>query len=273
MLMALGAVSTIWESLQALTATKASQSTGVGQAATNPFDLGNASTPPATSTAPSGGTGGAPQISAQTMGALLDAQSQAGAASTSTSTSSSAQSPDASLQDLFSLIDGDGNGQISKSEFESALGAGGTNVAAADKVFGELDSNGDGSVSLDEMKNALQGAGGHHGHHHAHAVSGSDNTGSTDATSDTGATDPMIAALMAALDSSSSSSAASSGSSTADNSATAPVNGLEQVSATLTQGPGSSVTPIPSSAYSYVQFDQMMQHAQNFAAAPLSLSV
>src|SRR5215470_13101706 len=123
MLMALGAVSSLWDSLQALTATKASQSTGAGQAATNPFDLGNASTPSTTSTAPSGGTSGAPQISPQTMSALLDAQNQASASSTSTSTSSSAQSPDASLQDLFSLIDGDGNGQISKSEFENALGA------------------------------------------------------------------------------------------------------------------------------------------------------
>ena len=61
------------------------------------------------------------------------------------------------LQDLFSQIDGDGDGKISKSEFENALGAGGTNLAQADDVFGKLDKNGDGSVSLDEMTSALQG--------------------------------------------------------------------------------------------------------------------
>ena len=67
------------------------------------------------------------------------------------------------LQDLFSQIDGNGDGQISKSEFENALGAGGTNMAQADNVFSKLDKNGDGNVSLDELKSALQGAGGHHG--------------------------------------------------------------------------------------------------------------
>ena len=54
------------------------------------------------------------------------------------------------LQDLFSQIDTNGDGQISKSEFENALGAGGTNLAQADDVFNKLDTNGDGSVSLDE---------------------------------------------------------------------------------------------------------------------------
>ena len=64
-----------------------------------------------------------------------------------------------------------------RSEFENALGAGGTNLAAADDVFGKLDANGDGSVSLDEMKSALQGAG-HHGHHHHMHASASGDGGS-----------------------------------------------------------------------------------------------
>jgi Ca2+-binding EF-hand superfamily protein len=102
------------------------------------------------------------------------------------------------LQDLFSQIDADGNGQISKSEFENALGAGGTNVAQADDVFDKLDQNGDGSVSPDEMKSALQGAGGHHGghHHHAHAAS-SDGTSDQTSADGTSNTDPLLQALNA----------------------------------------------------------------------------
>ncbi len=71
-----------------------------------------------------------------------------------------------------------------KSEFENALGAGGTNLAQADDVFSKLDSNSDGSVSLDEMSKALKGAGGHHGgHHHAQAASGSGDASGSDSDS------------------------------------------------------------------------------------------
>lgn len=59
------------------------------------------------------------------------------------------------LNDLFSQLDADGNAQISKSEFETALGAAGTDTAQADKVFGKMDKDADGSVSSDEMCAAL----------------------------------------------------------------------------------------------------------------------
>ena len=87
------------------------------------------------------------------MSALLAAQSQ----SSTGSTASASASRSAALKDLFSQIDADGDGKITKSEFENALGAGGTNLAQADDVFSKLDKDGDGSVSLDEMSSALKG--------------------------------------------------------------------------------------------------------------------
>ena len=61
------------------------------------------------------------------------------------------------LKDWFAKVDSDGDGKITKSEFEEALGAGGTNLAQADSVFGKLDKDGDGSVSLKELASALKG--------------------------------------------------------------------------------------------------------------------
>ncbi len=63
---------------------------------------------------------------------------------------------------LFSQLDADGDGQISKSEFESALGKAGVDTSSADALFNKLDANGDGSISQSEMAKAR---GGHHHHH------------------------------------------------------------------------------------------------------------
>ena len=133
MLPALAALSGL-DALQSLFSSKSAstQSTGFSQTINNPFDTSGSASQGATAQA-SLGTPSYQQISPQTMSALIAAQSQSGTQASSTSTSGN-KDP---LQDLFSLIDGNGDGQISKSEFESALGAGGTNVAAADKVFGE----------------------------------------------------------------------------------------------------------------------------------------
>ena len=159
MLLALGAVSSALDVLQSLTSSKPSspQSTGFGQSSTNPFDFpGNG--PASGSSPPPPWSGGKSQISPATMSALLAAQSQSSMGST---TSALVSRPDA-LKNLFSQLDADGDGKISKSEFENALGAGGTNLAQADDVFGKLDKDGDGTVSLDEMSSALKGRGRHH---------------------------------------------------------------------------------------------------------------
>ena len=179
MLFALGAVSSALDAIQSLTNSKSSsstQKTGSSQKpASNPFaiDSGSNSTTGATSSVNAGKT---PQISPETMNALFAAQSQSSDTTGSTATrprrldSSSSTRRDAALKDLFSQIDGDGDGKITKSEFESALGAGGTNLAQADDVFSKLDTNPDGRVSLDEMSKALKS--GHRGHHHAHGAGG-----------------------------------------------------------------------------------------------------
>jgi hypothetical protein len=208
MLFALGAAGSVLDGLQSLISSKSSSSTtsaNPSQRAANPFDPASGTqTAGVATTAFSGQTSAWSQISPETMSALIDAQSQSG------TTSTAPTNPQDALKDLFSQIDANGDGSINKSEFESALGAGGTNLAAADDVFSKLDSNGDGSVSLDELKNALQGAGGHHGgHHHVHAGGGSG-----DATSADGSTDPNADPLLQALAGASSSSASNSDGST-----------------------------------------------------------
>ncbi len=64
---------------------------------------------------------------------------------------------------LFSQLDADGDGQINKSDFESALGEAGINSSSANSLFSKLDANGDGSISQGELAKAR---GGHHHHHH-----------------------------------------------------------------------------------------------------------
>ncbi|MET4629216.1 hypothetical protein ABIB83_006252 [Bradyrhizobium sp. I1.8.5] len=189
MLFALGAVSSALDAIQSLTNSKSSsstQKTGFSQnAPINPFAIDSSSTTSnATSPVNAGKT---PQISPETMNALFAAQSQStdstGSTASSSSTSSTSTSRDAALKDLFSQIDGDGDGKITKSEFENALGAGGTNLAQADDVFSKMDTNSDGSVSLDEMSKALKSG-------HAHGASGSgDASGSgSDSSSSGGST-------------------------------------------------------------------------------------
>src|SRR5260370_35566272 len=146
MLLALGAASSAIDALMALTSSK--PPSGASQDATNLFGL--AANAPASAGSTSGsGSGGGASISPETMSALLAAQSQSGPAAPAPMSRSDA------LKDLFAQIDADGDGKITKSEFENALGAGGTNLAQADDVFSKLDKNSDGSVSLDEMASPL----------------------------------------------------------------------------------------------------------------------
>ncbi len=98
-----------------------------------------------------------PPFGSDTMAALISLQGQS-------ANSLVAQSP----SQLFSKIDTDGDGQISKTEFENALSGAGVSTADADTLFAKLDTNGDGTVSQDELTKAAQG----HQHHHMHGGGG-----------------------------------------------------------------------------------------------------
>src|SRR5258708_32525330 len=104
MLFALGAAGSLLDALQSLTSSKSSSattSTDPGQGSANPFDP-TTTTQGQVSTGFSAGCSG-PQISPQTMSALIDAQSQSGA------TSAASTNPSDALKDLFSQIHAGGD--------------------------------------------------------------------------------------------------------------------------------------------------------------------
>jgi Ca2+-binding EF-hand superfamily protein len=264
MLPALGAVSSVLDALLSPTSSKSpsSQTTGFSQPSTNPFDLsGNA----AASGSPTSAFcyGGCSQISPTTMSALLAAQSQTSTASTTSAPTSRADA----LKDLFSQLDANGDGQVSKSEFESALGAGGTNLAQADDVFSKLDKNGDGSVSLDELSSALKGAGGK-GHHHHHHVAGSDGSnGAGDSSSTSGSSsDPLLQAL---------SGASSTQVSNSDGTTTTSVTYADGSKVTLTSPPATKSSSTATSSYNFIEqlIQREAQAISSGATAALSLNV
>jgi Ca2+-binding EF-hand superfamily protein len=269
MLPALGAASSLLDALQSLTQTKPSSppTTGFSQTSSNPFDLSGSATPPASPAQPPvTGFGGSSQLSPVTMSALLAAQSQSSAATPTPASTS----PSDALKDLFSKLDANGDGQISKSEFENALGAGGTNITQADDVFNKMDTNGDGNISLDEMTSALKGAGGKGGHHHHHHVADSDGSSDASGIDSSGGTsqtssDPLLQAL---------NGASSTSTSNSDGSTTTSVTYADGSKVTMTSP---ATTASPSSATSSYNFlEQMIQReaqALSFSSASLSVSI
>ncbi|MGZ3296323.1 MAG: EF-hand domain-containing protein [Xanthobacteraceae bacterium] len=273
MLLALGAASSAMDALQSLISSKStsSQTTGFTQNPPTPFDTANGSTqtespPPVT------GGAGFTQISPETMSALIAAQGQDSSGSTtSASTTSAPTDPASALKDLYSQIDTNGDGQISKTEFENTLGAGGTNIAQADDVFNKLDANGDGSVTLDEMQKALQGAHGKGGHHHHHVADSDGSNGATDASgSSPGAggsnSDPLLQALAGATSTSVTNS---------DGSTTTSITNADGSVITMTSP--AATTSSSSATASYNFLEQMIQRAaqavSSGAAPSLSLNV
>ena len=241
MLFALGAASSAIDALKALTSSKSSaQTTGAGQNATGLFNLpssnASASIGPGTG---SGGAGGA-SISPETMSALLDAQSQSGSNVSSLSMRSN------SLKDWFAKVDSDGDGKISKSEFE-ALGSGGDNAGKADSVFGKLDADGDGSVSLKELASALKGGKKPH-----HAASESDGSNS----------DPFSQALQGASTTSVTNS---------DGSVTTSLTYADGSKVTMTSAASGSSSSAATSSYNFIE--QMIQRQAQAISSGATASV
>jgi hypothetical protein len=250
MLLALGAVSSALDALQSLTSSKSSspQSTGFSQGSASPFDF-SASSPASASSTPLPWSGAASQLSPATMSALLAAQGQ----SSTGSIASAPTSQSDALKHLFSQLDADNDGQISKSEFENALGAGGTNIAQADAVFSKLDKNGNGSVSLDEMSSALKGSG-HRHHHAAGGTTGADGSSS----------DPLLQALQGA----SSTSVTNS-----DGSTTTSVTYADGSKVTMTSPAATTSSSTATSSYNFIE-QMITREAQAISsAATASLSV
>lgn len=247
MFLALGAASSAIDALKALTSSKSSsaQSTGAGQNAKSPFDLLPSGSQSSVGSS-SGSGGGYAQISPETMSALLDAQSQSSSGATTAS-----KSRFNALKDLFAQIDGDGDGKITKSEFEEALGAGGTNLDNADNVFGKLDKDGDGSVSLKELASALRPRGDHGHRDDANGVGGS-------------GSDPFSQALQGASTTSVTNS---------DGSVTTSLTYADGSKVTMTTAAGGTTSGAATSSYNFIEQMIQRQAQATSSAATASLSV
>lgn len=242
MMLALGAAASAIDSLFGLVAPKQTQAAGSGQDQANLFAFqADAGASPGAGAGPA--AGGGAQISPETMSALLAAQSQSG-------TEFQPMSRENALKDLFARIDADGDGKITKSEFENALGAGGTNLAQADDVFSKLDKDGDGSVSLGEMASALKGRGRHHGHHPMAGNAG-DESG-----------DPLLQALQGTT----------GGTVTnADGSTTTSLTYADGSTVTMTKPATSSASNTATSSYNFIE--QLIQRQANAISAQASSSL
>jgi hypothetical protein len=102
-------------------------------------------------------------LSPDTLGALISAQGQ-GQGQSGCGATQSQQS-----QTVFSEFDTNGDGSISKSEFEAGFGSN-ADMSKVDGLFSALDGNGDGSISQNELTSASQASHAHHHHHHAHGA-------------------------------------------------------------------------------------------------------
>lgn len=101
-----------------------------------------------------------PPFGADTMAALISLQGQ--------------PSDGGEMSKMFATFDTNSDGQISKSEFDTAFSQAGVDSATTDAAFAKLDTNGDGSVSQSELAAAKT----HHGHHHHHAEGGGESQAS-----------------------------------------------------------------------------------------------
>lgn len=235
---AAAAAGTALDLLSSLTPGKSgSTTTGVKQPGslfglTDPTGLTQTLTPASSTNSTPSGT-----LSPSTFNALLVSQDP------------TSSSPTDALKDLFAQIDTNGDGKITKAEFEDKLGAGGTNIQAADNVFDKMDTDGDGSVSMNEMATALKDKGGAHHVHH----SGGGGGGGADA-------------LMQALQAASSTTITNS-----DGSITTTLTYADGTKLTMSQPASSASSSSASTQYNLVE--KMMQRQTDALATAAKQSV
>jgi hypothetical protein len=220
----------------------------------------------ASGAAATGSTATATPLAPDTMSALLTVQGNG-------------QTPmvngDAFSQQLFSMLDANGDGSISQSEFDQVFSKNG-DTSKADAIFAQLDANHDGNVSPDELTNALsgQGQGGqnggqvsHHRHHH-HGLGGmggaSSSTGSgsdpNDPLSTSSSSDPFSGDQSQTVTN-------SDGSSTT----TITYSDGSQVTMTLPAASGSGQNP-PTMAHNFIE-RMIQRQAQMMATQPVGQSL
>lgn len=237
---AAAAAGTALDLLSSLTPGKSgATSTGIKQSGslfglTDPTGLTQTLTPASSTNATPSGT-----LSPATFNALLVSQDP------------TSSSPTGALKDLFAQIDTNGDGKITKAEFEDKLGAGGTNIQAADNVFDKMDTDGDGSVSMNEMAAALKGNGG--AHHAQHSGGEGGGSGGADA-------------LMQALQGASSTTTTNS-----DGSVTTTLTYADGTKLTMSQPASSTSSSNASSQYNLVE--KMMQRQTDALATAAKQSV
>jgi hypothetical protein len=101
-----------------------------------------------------------PQFSSDTLGAMISLQSNQAGSSGS----------------LFAKFDTDGDGKISQTEFENAIGPN-ADKSLVDSLFQKIDSDGDGGITQDELTSAQNTALNHAHHHHHHMDGGGQEAG------------------------------------------------------------------------------------------------
>jgi len=111
------------------------------------------------STAPPAWCMACADLSPDTLGALISMQGQ---------NDDSDHSISSRAQSLFAKLDSNGDGQVTKAEFENAFGTG-ADRSKVDGLFDALDGNSDGSVSVEELTSAAR-ASHSHPHHHMHGA-------------------------------------------------------------------------------------------------------
>jgi hypothetical protein len=241
---------------------KTSSTPSTPPASSQSFDVG---TNGATGAAGSAATGGSPatatgSLAPATMNALLSVQGDG-------------QTPvvngDAFSTQLFGLLDANGDGAISLSEFDSVFSQNG-DTTKADALFAQLDANHDGNVAPDELTNALsaQGQGGQGDggqvHHHRHRHHGADLAGANAPTGSSNSNDPVST-------NSSNDPFAGDQSQTvtnADGSTTTTITYADgsQVTMTLPAAGGTGATP---AAWAHNMIERMIQRqAQMMASSP-----